>query len=176
MLLVFINKPLLLMKDFEIVREIPLQYRLSPFGRHMLLPGFDIDHFPFILDYGSGIDSKAKSDCFSLINLRTGYKDAIVHGSSQNLNQYPATFFVDRGNGRMDLHFCTTQLNAENTYEHTWHYMAFNADFTEILKKYNRLPINSIEEQMEKISKLSHLEVENRQIEELMKKDLEARA
>ena len=54
--------------------------------------------------------------------------------------------------------------------------MPLNSDFTTFLKKYGRLPNESIDEHMEAVSKLSHLEERKEELEELVKKDLDERA
>ena len=45
-----------------------------------------------------------------------------------------------------------------------------------MLRKYGRLPVDSIEKQMDTASDLSLLDIEHKELEDLMKKDVVARA
>ena len=83
---------------------------------------------------------------------------------------------MDQANGRIDFHFCTVRLNEEGNYEHSWHCMPYNSDFSTMLRKYGRLPVDSIEKQMDTASNLSLLDIEHKELEDLMKKDVVARA
>ena len=78
--------------------------------------------------------------------MRTGRRDILIRDSAKNDGRWPATFFTNHGNGKIDMHFCTVRLNDENTFEHDWHCMEFNPDFVKVLKKCGRLPIDSMSE------------------------------
>ena len=54
-----------------------------------------------------------------------------------------------RGNNKFDLDFCTTKLNDESKYEHSWSRLSFNKDLISILREYGRLPIASLKESMD---------------------------
>ena len=54
--------------------------------------------------------------------------------------------------------------------------MPYNSDFSTMLRKYGRLPVDSIEKQMDTASDLSLLDIEHKELEDLMKKDVVARA
>ena len=72
---------LLLMHNWVVINQLELPYRLN-IGHHLLLPGFDFDTFPFIIDYGTGLDSNNRpthnSDSYNIINLKTGHKDVLI--------------------------------------------------------------------------------------------------
>ena len=114
------------------------------------MPGFDPIDFPFMVLY--------EKDTYNLLNCVTGHTDVLINDSARNDGRWPATFFKSTGGDKLEMHFCTSFLNDENSYEHTWHCMEFNADFTQLLKKHYRLPIDSIDKQMEKLGELKRFE------------------
>ena len=116
----------LVIQDWEITQEVNLT--CDYIRPHLLLPGFDVDSFPFVIMY-------AKDD-FELMNLRTGQTDSLVSASAGNEYEWPATFFTAHTNDCVDFFFCTARLNDESMYEHACHVMEFNADFVQMLKKY----------------------------------------
>ena len=124
---------LLIIQDWKPVHEIKMSYSLA-LNQHSPLPGFEINSFPFIIDYGTGWDGRKKSDTLWIVNLKTGHRDVLVKECPQHWGKFPATFFRDHGNGRFDLHFCVTRKTVEGTFEHTWQYMEFKSDFAKILK------------------------------------------
>ena len=77
--------------------------------------------------------------------------DKLIACTAKNMNKHQATFFVQESEERFALHFCTVSLNYENMYEHFWHCLEFNPDFVKILRKYGRLPIDNIVEQMQTV-------------------------
>ena len=64
-------------------------------------------------------------------------------------------------------------LNDENMYEHSIHMMEFNADFMQVLKKYQRLPMDSIDQQMQTLKELEeskeNLTAKDEELEQLKK-------
>ena len=58
-------------------------------------------------------------------------------------------------------------------YEHTWHYMPLNADYTERLIKYGRLPIDSVDEQLEILHQKEEKIKELKKLIYLVKKNIE---
>ena len=119
-----------------------------------LLPDFDFELFPFIIDYGTtGNDghSLVKSHSFNLVNIRSGRIDTLINGSAQNFVPQQAILLTKNGEGRFTMDFCTVRHNSTtNLYEQSWHQMSFNTDFTDILKKHSRISkLNSIQECVE---------------------------
>ena len=43
-------------------------------------------------------------------------------------------------------------------YEHNWYQMSFNSDFANSLIKYGRLPIDTVDKQMQMVKKLAENE------------------
>ena len=162
---------MLVIQDWKVTQKVGVSGVVA-FGQHLRLPGFDLDLFPFVLDYGTGRLGSERSATYDLVNLKTGRRYTLVCGSAQNDGRWPATFFVDHGTGCLDLNFCTSQLNDERYYEHSWHCMSFNTDFAELLRKYGGLPIDSVERQLATVSMLSQLEAQHQELEALMRKDL----
>ena len=135
------SESMLIVEDWRVTRTLDTLDELA-LGRHLLLPNFDLDAFPFMITY--------EMDTFFLLNIRTGHKDALIKGSARNEGKYPAIFFVEHGSDDLELHFCTVTLNdRNNTYEQTWHCMELKADFVNTLKKYGQLPLTSIGEQLD---------------------------
>ena len=54
--------------------EVACDYTLS---RHLTLPGFDIEDYPFIINFNQGR--------FELVNVRTGHRDVLIVGTAGNL-------------------------------------------------------------------------------------------
>jgi len=73
----------------------------------MVLPSFDVDNFPLIIIYSN--------DTFDIVNVRTGYREVLIRGNAKNDGRWPATFFIDRDDGRLEFHFCTVRLQ-DNSY------------------------------------------------------------
>ena len=79
-----------------------------------MLPGFDLDSFPFMVDYDTGIYGGNVTDSYLLLNLQDITKGPLVYGSASNRGEWPATFFIDHGNNKIDFHYCTVTLKEKD--------------------------------------------------------------
>ena len=153
------SEKLIVIQEWEVVHEVNVS--TMAIGNHLLMPKFS-ETFPFILDYGTGVfnrtEKRKKSNSFDLVNLNTGHRDTLIQGSAQNWGKFPASFFEPLCNDRFKLHFCTTRQNDDLKYEHAYHVMEFNQDVIHTLEKFGRLPIDSIEKQMQLIKQLEEQE------------------
>ena len=131
---------ILVTKNWKVINKVQVSNQVA-LGQHLLLPGFDIEEFPFVVTYAN--------NSYDLINVSTGRRDALIKDSAKNDGRWPATFFINHRDDRIDMHFCTLRLNEEDTFEHAWHCLELNADFINVLKKCGRLPIDSMNEQVE---------------------------
>ena len=78
---------MLLIEDWKVKRNVKLQGSIN-LDTSLLLPGFDYESFPFMLDYATTIEdghSVKKSRNYTLVNLRTGRVNTLLKGSSQNI-------------------------------------------------------------------------------------------
>ena len=157
---------LLVISDSKVISKVKVEggYNLE---RSLLLPDFDIDHFPFLVDYGSTENdghTVMKSHAFKLVNLSTGRVNILIASSAQNIMPQQAAFFTKTGEGRFTLDFCTVQQSSsESTYEQSWHQMSFNSDFTAMLKEYGRIPkLNTMTECVEMECRNDELKRENK--------------
>ena len=66
-----------MVKDWVVTQELKVQHDFAC-GQHLLLPGFDLDQFPFIVDYGTGKLGNKRSATYNLINLKSGHKDRLI--------------------------------------------------------------------------------------------------
>ena len=133
---------LLVMSNWQITSKVAMTSGFN-LEKSSLLPDFDFELFPFIVDYGTtGNDghSLIKSHSFNLVNIRSGRVDTLINGSAQNFMPQQAIFLTKCGEGRFTMDFCTVRHNiTTNLYEQSWHQMSFNTDFTDILTKYSRI-------------------------------------
>ena len=144
---------LLVMSDWQIASKVTMTSGIS-LEKSSLIPDFDFELFPFIVDYGSTDDnghSMIKSHSFNLVNIRSGRVDTLINGSAQNFMPQQAIFLTKSGEGRITMDFCTVRHNVTTSlYEQSWHQMSFNTDFTDMLRKYGRIPkLNSMQECVE---------------------------
>ena len=114
------SKQVLLLDEWVLTNQVSTIEELE-LSNHLLLPGFDWDHFPFMIVYSK--------DTYDLKNIKTGVTSKLIKGSADSVSHWPSTFFVNHRNGKFDFHFATSSVNDENKYEHTWHYMPLNSDF-----------------------------------------------
>ena len=60
---------ILITKNWKVTQKVHVSSKLT-LGHHLLLPGFDIEEFPFLVTYADG--------SYDLINVRTGKKDVLI--------------------------------------------------------------------------------------------------
>ena len=86
LLQLFQSYDLLFVEDLKVIRraKVPDGFTL---GKCLLLPGFDEENFPFMLDYGTISDNyscRKVSNSYDLLNVKTGQRDLLLQGSAQN--------------------------------------------------------------------------------------------
>ena len=77
-------KDLLVATNCQVVRRVTVSSGFN-LERSLLLPDFDVELFPFLVDYGSTADdghSVKKSYSFNLVNVQTGHVDVLIKGSA----------------------------------------------------------------------------------------------
>lgn len=121
------SKQLLVLQDWEVLQTVDHYISVA---KHLLLPGFRWELFPYML-----INNE-------IINLKTSQRDTFIKGGKININSLtPNHFFVDKGNSRYELHFCATLENVTSSNrEHAWFCLDLNQDFWQYLTNYGRLP------------------------------------
>ena len=100
-----------------------------------LLPGFDLNSFPFVVSSGKL--------SYNLINVKSEYMAPLIQGSGNNGTVERPAFFLERDNSNLDMFFVTTGLIEDSHYELNMHCMTFKEDFTQTLNEYGRLPFVS---------------------------------
>ena len=86
---------------------------------------------------------------YYIINLlRLDHVDKFVKGSAKNNWLQAPVFFVVHETDRFSFNFLTTHYTEKDVYECCWFQIDLNTDFAQILRKYGRLPIASLEEGM----------------------------
>ena len=80
------SQKLLELVNWKVTRKLDVYRNGLNLASHLLLPGFDVEEFPFVLDYGTSNSGgiSIKSDYFNLINVKTGSKSNLIRGSAQN--------------------------------------------------------------------------------------------
>ena len=110
-----------------------------------MLPFFDIDKFPFIVS--SGYVN------YNFINVKSGQMQTLAHGSAANVQGQQA-FCFDKQDNIWMMHFCSRNFNEQNSYEFNWYCFNFKEDLLQILKKYGRLPYETIAESLKESQQL----------------------
>ena len=104
-LLLRVSGSILILINWEMVEQVKVNGILN-IRRHMLLPGFNMDSFPFILSQ--------YQNTYDIINIKNGCRSTLILGSAKSVG-FLASFFVEEANGLTELHVCTTRRNTENT-------------------------------------------------------------
>ena len=138
----------------------------------MLLPGFDENKLPIVLDYGTYDPSRCskESTSFDIVNVRTGRREKLIQSSAQNdpWGRQRAVFFTERdGIDNISLNFSSVQLTRNNEFEQTWHRLDLYKDCMEILRNYGRLPFQTINEVKDAMVKVGEHDKYKLEIEEL---------
>lgn len=144
--------------------------------KSLLLPGFHVDSFPFLVVSAKydQYDKPAKCDSYDLLNVRTAVRSLLIKATANNLAlQHQASFFTRYITDKFDFDFCSSKLNEKNKYEYVWHCLSLNADFIKFLKEYGRLPDSNLnrimDTQKELGEKKQEIKQQREEIKQLMK-------
>ena len=96
-------KQILILMNWKIHRVVSVSGDYAPnLERQFLLPGFDVDQFPFRIN--------PKDNSFFLINVKTNEENILIRGGSGKQSQF---FFAteEEEEDRFELNFCISQQN-----------------------------------------------------------------
>ena len=94
----------------------------------------------------------------TLRDVKTGSRQIIIQGSPNSSEKFPCALFLESGEG-YELHFCTSKRE-KGTIIHSWYRWYLGKDFFQILKKFDRLPLEmDIEKLMDTMKHKDQLEL-----------------
>ena len=105
------------LNSWKVVKEVQI-HKATVYEKHkliteLLLPGFDIETFPYSVQYDQ------TTNTLSLANVKTGINlGTFIQGSAQNFKDFAASFFLKSGQG-FEFHFCTSR-HTKTSIKHKW--------------------------------------------------------
>ena len=108
-----------------------------------LLPGFNVDQFPFILCNGG--------ESINLINVRDNQIQTLIKSGCET--QHHAFFFLPEKFG-FGLHFCTKASTSQETVRYNWCSMSCKQDLLERLMIHGCLPVVELDQHYQLIDRV----------------------
>ena len=105
-----------------------------------MLPEFDVDLMPFLVSTGN------KS--LNIVNVKTGFTQELIETPISAIKDLSPICFVKAKSGDFEMHFISIKVNEFNVKQIFWYKFHFKPDFVNLMRKYGRVPFNTIEDSL----------------------------
>jgi len=92
-----------------------------------LLPGFNLESFPFVVVAGH--------ETINLVNVKEHTLQPLIQAKNRNIRSQKAAFFMSSDSG-FNMHFATHRSTEDRRREDCWYMMPLKDDFTQTLRTY----------------------------------------